>query len=342
MTLTDDQRSDIQALQDAKPAGKPMIEGNKKTVEQVMLYIFVIVPFLALVAAIPLLWGWGIGWTDVALGLVFYVIAGLGITVGFHRYFTHGSFKANRGLKIALAIAGSLAIEGPVIRWVADHRRHHAFSDREGDPHSPWRFGESLSGLTKGFFFAHVGWLFDPEHTNQEKYAPDLLADRDIARIDRLFPLLVGISLLAPALLGGLITWSWTGALSAFFWASLVRLCVLHHVTWSINSVCHMIGERPYASRDRSANFWPLAILSFGESWHNSHHADPTCARHGVDRGQLDISAWCIRRFEQLGWARDVRWPKRERFDKLAARRAEERAQGKASAPTAKAADRAA
>jgi stearoyl-CoA desaturase (delta-9 desaturase) len=312
---------DLQDLREAQPGGKPVLAGQKARGEQTALYIFVIVPFLALVAAIPFVWGWGIGWTDVVLALVFYYVSGTGVTVGFHRYFTHGAFKANRALKIYLAIAGSLAIEGPVIRWVADHRRHHAFSDREGDPHSPWRFGESLSGLTKGFWYAHIGWLFDTEQTNQERYTPDLLADRDLVRIDRLFPLWVASTLIAPAVLGGLITWSWAGALSAFFWASLVRVALLHHVTWSINSVCHMIGERPYSSRDKSANFWPLAILSFGESWHNSHHADPTCARHGVDRGQLDTSARIIWAFEKLGWVTAVRWPKRERFDRLAARK---------------------
>jgi len=325
MTLTD--QTAAPALRDGQPTGKPMTEGTKQRGEQFALYLFVIVPFLALFAAVPIVWGRGIGWTDVVLAVFFYYLSGMGVTVGYHRYFTHGSFKANRALKIALAVAGSLAIEGPVIRWVADHRRHHAFSDREGDPHSPWRFGDSMSGLTKGFFFAHIGWLFDPEHTNREKYAPDLLADRDIERVDRLFPLLVAVSLLAPAVLGGLISWSWAGALTAFFWASLVRVCVLHHVTWSINSVCHMIGERPYASRDRSANFWPLAVLSFGESWHNSHHADPTCALHGVDRGQLDISARAIQLFEKAGWATAVRWPSRDRFDKLAARRARELAE---------------
>ena len=325
MTMLDD-NAEVQALKEAQPQGKPVFAGSKARGEQTALYLFVVVPFLAVLAAIPIAWGWGIGWTDVIIGAVFYVVSALGITVGFHRYFTHGAFKANRGLKIALAIAGSLAIEGPVIRWVADHRRHHAFSDREGDPHSPWRFGESLAGLTKGFWFAHLGWLFDPQHTNQEKYAPDLLADRDIVRVDKQFPLWVAFTMLAPPLIGGLVSMSWAGALSAFFWASLVRICVLHHVTWSINSVCHMIGERPYASRDKSANFWPLALLSMGESWHNSHHADPTCARHGVDRGQLDISARTIWLFERLGWATSVRWPKRDRFDKLAARKAAEKA----------------
>ena len=159
--------------------------------------------------------------------------------------------------------------------------------------------------------------MFDIEHTNREKYTPDLMRDRDIRLVDKLFPLWLAISLLLPAVIGGLVSMSWAGALSAFFWASLVRVFLLHHVTWSINSVCHMIGERPFAARDKSANFWPLAILSFGESWHNMHHADPTAARHGVLRGQLDTSARVIWTFEKLGWATDVRWPKPERLAKL-------------------------
>ena len=203
-----------------------------------------------------------------------------------------------------------------MIRWVADHRRHHAFSDKEGDPHSPWRYGETVPALLKGLWFAHVGWLFDVEHTNQQRFAPDLLADKD-AREDR-----EGRSRCScwsasscRRVLGGLITMSWAGALSAFFWASLVRIALLHHVTWSINSICHAIGERPFVARDKSANFWPLAILSASASrWHNSHHADPTMARHGVLRGQIDISARVIWIFEKLGWVWDVRWPTAERI----------------------------
>jgi len=304
---------------DERPVGeaKPVFEGTKKRGEQIALYTFVIVPFLAFAAAVPVAWGWGLGWTDLVLFLAFYIPSGLGITVGYHRLFTHSSFKANRPLRIGLAIAGSLAIEGPVIRWVADHRRHHAFSDKEGDPHSPWRYGETVPALMKGLGYAHIGWMFDVEHTNRDKYTPDLMRDEDIARVDRLFPLWAAISLLAPAVLGGLITWSWAGALSAYFWASLVRIFVLHHVTWSINSICHAIGQRPFATRDKSANFWPLAILSFGESWHNMHHADPTSARHGVLRGQIDESARVIWLFEKLGWATEVRWPKPERLTKL-------------------------
>ncbi len=293
---------------------KALTDELKSGWEQVALYVFVIVPFLAVVAAIPVAWGWGLGWRDVVISGVFYLVSGLGITVGFHRYLTHGSFKAKRWLRIALTIAGTLAIEGDPLTWVADHRRHHAFSDKEGDPHSPWRYGNNLRALAKGFFYAHIGWLFDVEQTNQERFVPDLLADRDIKRISRAFPWIVAFSLIAPAVIGGLWAMSWTGAATAFFWASLVRISVLHHVTWSINSVCHTIGERPFAVRDKSANFWPLAILSFGESWHNLHHADPTSARHGVLRGQLDPSARLIRWFEQAGWVDEVRWPSRERI----------------------------
>jgi stearoyl-CoA desaturase (Delta-9 desaturase) len=295
---------------------KPLTEGRQAPGIVIALWSFVILPFVALIAAVPVAWGGWLTWTDVAIAGVWYVVAGLGITVGFHRYFTHSSFKAKRWLRVTLAVAGSFAVQGNIIQWVADHRRHHAFSDVEGDPHSPWRFGESVWGLTKGLGFAHMGWLFHRELSNRSRFAPDLLADKDISRVDRLFPLLVSISLLAPAAVGGLVTWSWQGALTAFFWAGLVRVGLLHHITWSINSVCHVYGERPFEVRqgDKASNFWPLAILSFGESWHNLHHSDPTCARHGVLRGQVDISARAIWLFEKSGAAFDVRWPKPERI----------------------------
>jgi stearoyl-CoA desaturase (Delta-9 desaturase) len=286
--------------------------------ERITLAVFVVVPFLAVLAAVPIAWGGWLGWSDVVIAVVMYTLTGLGITAGFHRLFTHKAFKPNRGVKIALAIAGSLAIEGPLIRWVADHRKHHKFSDRDGDPHSPWRYGENVPALAKGMAYAHLGWMFDGEQTPQRKYAPDLMKDPDIVRISRLFPVWVAVSMVTPALVGGLWTMSWQGALTAFFWGTLVRISMLHHVTWAINSICHTIGEQPFRSRDHSGNVWWLAIPSFGESWHNLHHADPTCARHGVLRGQIDLSARTIRILEQLGWVKDVRWPVAER---LAARR---------------------
>jgi stearoyl-CoA desaturase (delta-9 desaturase) len=276
--------------------------------ERVLVGLFVGIPFLAVLAAIPLAWGWGLGWHDVAIGLVFYVISGLGIAAGFHRYFTHGSFKATRSLRIALAIAG------PVLTWVADHRRHHKYSDREGDPHSPWRFGDDWKALSKGLLYAHIGWMFDANKTSQQRFVPDLLADRDIRRISRSFPAIVAASLLLPALIGGLWSMSLAGALTAFFWASLIRVALLHHVTWSINSVCHTFGQESFDVRDKSRNVAWLAVASFGESWHNLHHADPTCARHGALKGQADPAARVIWALEKLGLAYDVRWPDTQRL----------------------------
>src|SRR6202451_2026305 len=216
----------------------PEIEADpSSTLARFLVALFVAIPLLAVLAAIPLAWnlGW-LGWHDVVIALVFYVISGMGISMGFHRYFTHSSFKANRGLKIAMAIAGRLAIEGEVLVWVADHRRHHKYSDKEGDPHSPWRFGTDWKALSKGLGYAHIGWLFKTERTSQAKFCPDLLADKDVSGVSRWVPGIVAVSLLAPALIGGLWSMSIAGALPAFFWASLVRIWLLHHVTWSINS----------------------------------------------------------------------------------------------------------
>jgi stearoyl-CoA desaturase (Delta-9 desaturase) len=302
---------------------KPILGARRPRGESALVYFFTLVPMLALVAAVPLAWGWGLSWLDVGLAVGFYLLSGFGVTVGFHRYFTHRAFKANRFLRYGLAIAGSTALQGDVITWVADHRRHHAFSDKEGDPHSPWLFGTTPAALAKGFFHSHLGWLFVRDRTNAARFTPDLLADQTLARISRLFPLWTVASLLAPALIGGLATMSFWGALTAFFWAGLVRVAVLHHVTWSINSICHMIGDRPFVAQGKATNVWPLAILSMGESWHNLHHADPTCARHGVQPGQIDMSARLIQAFEKLGWARDVRWPTTSRLAKLSAEPAE-------------------
>ena len=306
----------------ASPA-RPGSEGARRrpVAEQVLLYGFVVGPFLALLVGIGLaVAGHGISLLDAVLAVVFYAVSGLGVTVGYHRLLTHGSFKARRPLRVALAIGGSMSVEGDVVQWVADHRRHHQFSDKDGDPHSPWRFGTSPRAVLKGLWWAHTGWLFDREQSSKARYAPDLLADKDIAVVHRLFPLWVTVSLLAPPLIAFAVTGgSWLAAGSALLWASAVRILLLHHVTWSINSICHAVGEQRFQTRDRSTNVWPLSVLSFGESWHNWHHADPTSARHGVDKFQFDSSARLIALFEWLGWVSDVRWPRKER---LAAKRA--------------------
>jgi stearoyl-CoA desaturase (delta-9 desaturase) len=299
-----------EAVLDPVPLEPPVEEPVlKKTWEQVTLALFIAVPFVALVAAIPVAWGHWLSWRDVVIAAVMYAISGHGVTVGFHRLFTHHAFKAPRWLRVSLAIAGSMAIQGPVIQWVADHRKHHRFSDRDGDPHSPWKYGRGLSALSKGFFYAHLGWLFDSEQTSQEKFAPDLCKDRAVSRVSKTFPVWVVVSMLLPPLVGGLWSWSWEGALTAFFWGSLVRVALLHHVTFSINSICHMTGRKPYKTKDKSGNVWWLALPSMGEAWHNFHHAEPTSARHGVGRFEVDTSAMIIWSMEKLRFISDVRWP---------------------------------
>ena len=283
---------------------------------RIIIGAFVVIPLIAVAFALPIAWGGWLSWPDITLAIGLWLLTAGGITVGYHRYFTHGSFKANRTVKIILAVFGSLAIEGSLDQWVADHRKHHKFSDEVGDPHSPWRFGTSKKAIGKGLLYAHVGWLFDNDNTGIDKYAPDIAADKDLNWISKHFSVFVIASLLLPAVLGGLITWSWMGAVTAFFWAGLVRVAFVHHVTWSINSICHVFGNRPFTSRDLSSNVAWLAIPSLGESWHNLHHVDPTAARHGVMKGQIDVSASVIKGMEKTGLATDVRWPKPERLVK--------------------------
>lgn len=277
--------------------------------QQALTLAIVIGPAMAVLLAVVLLWGRALDLTDVLLGLVLYLVSGFGITVGYHRLFTHGAFKSKRVLKIALAVAGSLAVEGSVTSWVATHRRHHMFSDQAGDPHSPHRYGSGALAITRGLVFAHVGWLFSSDVSNSDRYAPDIVRDRDLQRVSRLFPLLALASLAVPFGIGYALSGTVVGGLMALVWAGLVRMALLHHVTWSINSLCHTFGRRPEATSDASRNLWVLAIISLGESWHNIHHAHPAWARHGAGPGMVDPSAWLIRGFERLGWATKVRWP---------------------------------
>lgn len=258
-------------------------------------------------------------WRNMVIAVVFYVLVAHGITIGFHRLFTHRSFEAKRPLKIALAVLGSMAMQGSVIGWVADHRRHHRFVETEKDPHSPTRPPDQRLGRLRGLWHAHMGWFFEGLSTPRDRFAPDLIADRDIMIIDRLFVPLSVLTFTLPFGIGYAITGRFSGGLAAFLWAGLVRVGLFHHVSWAINSACHVFGTRPFRTDDDSRNFAPLAVLSMGESWHNAHHAFPYLARHGVDRHQLDSSALLIRCFETIGWATQVRWPEPAR---LATRRA--------------------
>jgi stearoyl-CoA desaturase (Delta-9 desaturase) len=274
-------------------------------------------PVVALALLLPFGWGRVVNTGDVVTATVFYLVTGFGIAVGFHRYFTHRSFKANRTLKIVLAVAGSMALEGALISWVAIHRRHHMFGDKPGDPHSPHRYSAETDGIVRGFVWAHVGWLLADSPTDVQRYAPDLRRDPDLVLVDRLFPVLAVASLVLPFIIGWFLYGTLAGALGVFLWAGLLRMALLHHVTWSINSVCHIWGKRPFITNDLSTNFAPLALLSFGESWHNFHHSSPSSARHGALPGQVDAAARVIRLFEKAGWATKVRWPSLDQINAL-------------------------
>ena len=293
------------------PAATPGVADmtpRQEKIQRIAVLILTVLPLGGFVFAVINFWGNGLSLVDAGIALAFYLFTGLGVTVGYHRLFTHQSFEARRPLKIGLAIAGSMSVQGSIISWVATHRRHHAFSDRAGDPHSPHLDDdETIKGTIRGLWHAHIGWLSDPEMTDNERWARDLVNDPDIAKINKHFGLLTFLSFALPAVLGGLITWSIEGFVTAFLWASLARIFVLHHVTWSINSICHFFGNRPFSSNDRSTNNWPLAIISFGESWHNGHHAFPTSAVHGIGRGQIDPTAAMIRLFEKMKLATKVK-----------------------------------
>ncbi len=297
-------------------AGLPAPALASRAIQLTVMTLIVVVPFAGLIAALWLLWGHGVGFADLGLAAFFYLLTGLGVTAGFHRCLTHRSYTARPALRAVLAVAGSLSFQGDVNTWVAVHRRHHAFSDRPGDPHSPYRYGTGPAGILRGVLHAHVGWLFGHDPISKQTYAPDMVADPAMRRISAAFPALCAVSLAAPFGIGWAIG-GLHGALLALLWAGLVRVFLLQHVTWSVNSLCHVIGDRPFTTRrhDRATNLWPLAVLSFGESWHNMHHSDPTCARHGVDRGQIDLAAELIRIFERAGWATDVRWPSATRLE---------------------------
>jgi len=272
-----------------------------------------VLPFLALGLAGWQLWNNLLHVSDLIVLVIMYTLTTLGITVGFHRLFTHRSFQAKPWVRATLAILGSAAIEGPIISWVSDHRKHHAFSDEEGDPHSPHGHGDGVTGQLKGLWHAHLGWIFQHDQRgSHERYAPDLMRDPTIVWINSTFLVWAIGGLVMSFLLGWLIGGTLAAGLTGLLWGGAVRMFLLHHVTYSINSICHVFGNRAYDTSDHSGNVPWLAIASFGESWHNNHHAFPTSAHHGLKRRQIDLSALVIDGLARLGLAWDVKRPKDE------------------------------
>jgi stearoyl-CoA desaturase (Delta-9 desaturase) len=285
-----------------------MVPIKHDTSEHVVRTMVFALPPAALVVGGWLAWGGALHWQDLLVLAITYTLTGLGITVGFHRLFTHRSFKTTRTVRALLAVFGSMAVEGPVDEWVATHRKHHRYSDHAGDPHSPHvDHAQGWRGELRGLAHAHVGWMFrGKDVANPRRYAKDLLADPDLRFISRTFPLWVAVGLALPFGLGVALTGSVAGGLTGLLWGGAVRILILHHATFSINSLCHYFGRRPFATRDESHNLAWLAPITFGEAWHNNHHAFPTSARHGLGRRELDLGAWLIAGLERCHLAWDV------------------------------------
>ncbi len=271
----------------------------------------VITPFFGLVAAIISFWGWGFRWSDLALLIAMYILTVLGVTVGFHRLFTHRAFETSKAVQLVFAVLGSMAVQGPLLQWVAMHRRHHQHSDHAEDPHSPHHQGDGVWGVVRGVWHAHLGWMFEPKPPDLQRYVNDLRQSKLLRTVSALFPLWVAVGLVIPTALGWLLTGTPRGAWTGFIWGGLVRILFVHHVTWSINSVCHVWGQQPFESHDQSRNNVLFGIFGLGEGWHNTHHAFPTSARHGLRWWQIDISYWVIRGLESAGLAWNVKLPSR-------------------------------
>jgi stearoyl-CoA desaturase (delta-9 desaturase) len=301
----------------AIPAGEvPRIS----TAQKVANMVGVALPFVAFVGAVVLLWNRAVNWLDLAIMAVLYVATGLGITVGYHRLLTHRSFQTSRPVQYTFAILGSMSVQGPVLHWVADHRKHHAHTDEEGDPHSPHLAGRGVIGAVKGLWHAHVGWLFSlKDRAEPERYARDWLEDRGMRTIDRLFLFWLALGIAIPFAVGLAVAGTIGAGLTAALWGGLVRIFFLHHVTFSINSVCHFFGRRAFTTEDESRNVFWLAPLSFGESWHNNHHAFPRSAFHGLRWAQIDPGGIVIRLLERTGLAWNVvRIPPERQAEKAA------------------------
>ncbi len=280
-------------------------------ISQIVTLVAVIVPPLGILSAMGLLWGVAFRWTDLLLLAGFYVLCAFGTTIGFHRYFTHRGFSARKPVEATLAVLGCMTVQGPLTQWVTDHRKHHALSDQPGDPHSPHvGHGDGAWGAVRGFVHAHVGWLFENLGMEQgREYAKDLYDNVLVRTIDRLYLLWVVLTLGLPFLIGYAVGGTAATGLEGLVWGGLIRIFLYQHATFSVNSICHMFGRKDYRSRDEARNNWIVALLVFGEGWHNNHHAFPSSARHGLRRWQIDVSWWVIRGLEKLGLVTDVKVP---------------------------------
>ena len=285
---------------------------------QLMTLVAVVVPPLGLLSAMGLLWGVAFHPVDLALLVVMYLVCAIGTTIGFHRYFTHRGFDTGPAVKAALGILGCMTMQGPITQWVTDHRKHHALSDRDGDPHSPnVGHGEGVLGSIRGFVHAHVGWMFSNLGMEQGRiYGRDLYDDRLVRTIDRLYLLWVVLTLGIPFAVGYLVGGTLSAGFAGLVWGGLVRIFAYQHATFAVNSICHMFGRRDFRSRDESRNNWLVALLVLGEGWHNNHHAFPSSARHGLLPGQVDVSWLVIRGLERLGLVWNVRRPSEAQLER--------------------------
>lgn len=277
--------------------------------------LFDILPIIGTAVAIAFLWVHPFGTTELILFLSMWLLTGLGVTTGYHRLFTHRTFKARTSVQVVLAVLGSMAGQGGVVSWVALHRRHHEFSDREGDPHSPNLSGGGFRGRLRGLMHSHFLWMRRHEYPNIVHYAPDLIRNRPLVRVARLYYWWVALGIVAPGVVAGLVYWSWAGALSGLFWGGLVRIFILEHIVWAINSFLHMFGTRPYESRENSRNGGIFALVTLGESWHNNHHAFPESPSFGLNWYRLDPGYWLIKLLAVLGLAWDLKNPSTERME---------------------------
>jgi len=304
--------STLESLSTASSSGNT---SSTMTKLKVVNLIAIATPFIGFLVAAIFFWGTLFNGVQLAIFGFMYAITSVGVTIGYHRLFTHSSFKTSRFMTAVLAAFGSMAIEGPVLQWVADHRRHHQCSDEEGDPHSPHLHSGGILEALKGMWHSHMGWMINPRTKQSMRYVGDLRKDKLVRSMSKLFPFFVLISLALPALLGGLITMTWMGAFLGFLWGGLVRICFVHHVTWSINSVCHIWGARPFNTNDHSRNNLIMGVFALGEGWHNNHHAFQSSARHGLRWWQLDMSYIIIWFMSKVGLVYDVRVPTKERIE---------------------------